>query len=37
MLIMHFIDFYCRLKIVVAMVMEIVKLLRKHMDPETTQ
>ena len=34
MLIMHFILFRCRMKIVVAMV---VKLLQNHLDPEITQ
>ena len=37
MLIMHVILFSPSLKFVVAMVMEKVKLLQKHMDPKITQ
>ena len=36
MFIMH-VMFCCRIKIVAAMVTEIVKMLRKLMDPEITQ
>ena len=37
MLVMHVIFFQGHMKIVVAMELEIVKMLQKHMDPEITQ